>query len=1027
MKRISAARSRSQRGFSLAEVLTATAIFALIFVAALMMYDRSNRVYKQGVEAADMQQSTRVAFDKMVSELRMTGFDYDRDGTPSSTLASSWQANAPYSIGNLVEPDPPNGFVYRATTGGTSAATQPAWNTAAGSQTNENAPSTVVWQLATDVQYQQPDEQIEYAGAAVVGIRANFDYEFDLGNCIAAGAECQNGRETGYESDAYPLVTTGNDEIVIYALRPVTPPSGGLPQLSFFADMSKPRSVSIGSGAAEEEIELPRNYDPCTGGCNNPPYTLYRITFEDDDGVSFVETPVAENIRSMQVRYFRDAAATDEITVLPDGAGAFDGSDPYATVAGRDLRGEVRSIRLNLVGMNPQPDGSYTDPTDAVAPRHRKYQLETLIVPRNIGRHGMKEFNTQVPGPPTLDTVCAGSCNAVYVAWTAAATGGDVESYNILYDTDPTSCNGGVPVNFTFAEDAGRNLEGYASLWITPGQTYYFAVQAISKYGNATSNCMSAAVLNTTQPEAPTTLEASGDGTRPEEANQVSLFWPPVTENDDSNKIVPCSTGVSRDTKIMPAAEKRYYRIYKSRNPTVVPGAAGTTEILNEFSPVQPSTVGTNLSFVDTAAANCLPYYYRIMTVDHCFRDASWNTGNNVNLARSTDYFPALGTDGIRGQAAENLTAPAAPQGFSRTTAVCNLGLCDIGLAWSAVTKNDGQPTGPDITIDQYIIKAEVKDVVTGVFGPANLWPGNTVPNENAVNGGALTTSVTGLSQLLEYRFTVRAKDCIDGVQSPPVYYPCSFAGGTVSITAPVNFGGAGTAANPWVTEAPATIAVTTQNAVAEISATFSQGGTPVGAPFSRTGSITSASIPIPDIADGVPALVAVTIKDLGATGCTVRYEYYVIDQPPPLCALEDDQNNPNVVVWTSASDRQVFVQLRNTSTDNLLLQKIFVRWTPGTAQRTASNLDSVDFGTGTVISGCDRGNTEIAAPANTFIAGGATRNLVINFRRARSQAINTNPVNSICVVYRAPAGDVLSCSIAPTSGTCTAPGVACQ
>ena len=258
-------------------------------------------------------------------------------------------------------------------------------------------------------------------------------------------------------------------------------------------------------------------------------------------------------------------------------------------------------------------------------------------------------------GVGELDDVCAGSCNAVYVAWTAAATGGDVESYNILYDTDPTSCNGGVPVNFTFAEDAGRNLEGDASLWITPGRTYYFAVQAISKYGNATSNCMSAAVLNTTQPEAPTTLEASGDGTRPEEANQVSLFWPPVTENDDSNKIVPCSTGVSRDTKIMPAAEKRYYRIYKSRNPTVVPGAAGTTEILNEFSPVQPSTVGTNLSFVDTAAANCLPYYYRIMTVDHCFRDASWNTGNNVNLARSTDYFPALGTDGIRGQAADLL------------------------------------------------------------------------------------------------------------------------------------------------------------------------------------------------------------------------------------------------------------------------------------------------------------------------------------------------------------------------------------
>src|SRR5688572_9333157 len=125
MNGYSAATTRHQRGFSLAEVMTATAIFAIIFIAALMMYDRSNRVYKQGVEAADMQQTTRVAFDKLVADIRMTGFDFDRDGTPSSALASAWQPNAPYSIGNIIEPNPPNGFVYRCTQGGTSAATQP--------------------------------------------------------------------------------------------------------------------------------------------------------------------------------------------------------------------------------------------------------------------------------------------------------------------------------------------------------------------------------------------------------------------------------------------------------------------------------------------------------------------------------------------------------------------------------------------------------------------------------------------------------------------------------------------------------------------------------------------------------------------------------------------------------------------------------------------------------------------------------------------------------------------------------------
>src|SRR5687768_16085740 len=137
MKRTYSSRSRGQRGFSLAEVITATAIFAVIFIAALMLYDRSNRVYKQGVEASDMQQSTRVAFDKLVADLRMTGFDFDRDGTPQSALASAWAPNSPYSIGNIVEPRLPNGHIYRATTGGTShPTTDPTWDVTPGSQTN---------------------------------------------------------------------------------------------------------------------------------------------------------------------------------------------------------------------------------------------------------------------------------------------------------------------------------------------------------------------------------------------------------------------------------------------------------------------------------------------------------------------------------------------------------------------------------------------------------------------------------------------------------------------------------------------------------------------------------------------------------------------------------------------------------------------------------------------------------------------------------------------------------------------------
>src|SRR5207249_5632479 len=90
-------RLQGQQGFTLAEILVTTAIFAIIMLAALAVYDRSNQVFKTGTEAADLQQSTRIGFDKLVSDVRMAGFDYSRGGVPTGGIAR-WQPSTAYRV-----------------------------------------------------------------------------------------------------------------------------------------------------------------------------------------------------------------------------------------------------------------------------------------------------------------------------------------------------------------------------------------------------------------------------------------------------------------------------------------------------------------------------------------------------------------------------------------------------------------------------------------------------------------------------------------------------------------------------------------------------------------------------------------------------------------------------------------------------------------------------------------------------------------------------------------------------------------
>lgn len=74
------ARISNERGLSLIEVLVSTAVLALAIIVALTVYDASRKGFAKGENATEQQESVRIAFDLMTSDLRMLGLNVNPDG-----------------------------------------------------------------------------------------------------------------------------------------------------------------------------------------------------------------------------------------------------------------------------------------------------------------------------------------------------------------------------------------------------------------------------------------------------------------------------------------------------------------------------------------------------------------------------------------------------------------------------------------------------------------------------------------------------------------------------------------------------------------------------------------------------------------------------------------------------------------------------------------------------------------------------------------------------------------------------------
>lgn len=431
----------------------------------------------------------------------------------------------------------------------------------------------------------RPDEAIEAAYATAIVIRADFDAKDpalrDTPEVSLAGVGV---------GGAFLSVSTGNDEIVGYVLAK---PDGSSPgTIDFEADVV---------GVPRDGIVEPLSVASVAAVQDDPPYTLYRITIEDD-AASAQRVPLVDNVRSLRFRYY-------------DGSGAELGPPGGAEdEISRDARAAIRRIGVEIEGLTREPDLRWRDPDDADPDTRdfHKFALFGDVTLPNLGLFGIKDLEASLspPSTPPPPQLYPGHCGGLYVKWAPNPPQDEVARYELRYGTDPGALAGP-----RYAATSSAYLGG-----LNDATTYYLTVQAVDDSGNvsAPSQTASAPTANLNRPETPENLAASQNL-----SGVVTVTWDAVLDN-----VTP--TSPSADPAYPRMRDFAGYRICRGSNATLAAYPA------NEIAS-QPGVI-----FEDTQVVNCEPYFYTVSAVDAC-------------------GLPSPPSEAVRGQT-YTATVPEAPQ-----------------------------------------------------------------------------------------------------------------------------------------------------------------------------------------------------------------------------------------------------------------------------------------------------------------------------------------------------------------------------
>lgn len=416
----------------------------------------------------------------------------------------------------------------------------------------------------------RPDEQIEAAFDTAIVVRADYDADDPVASRDPEDTLAGPG-------SAFLTVSTGNDEIRAYVLA--KPDGSSADTLTYEAD--------VGQAVRDGVVETV-NIDGVALVHDDPPYTLYRVTLEDDGTPHW--TVLIENVRSMRFRYLDRAGG------VIAAAGGLDTPDAV------QARAAVRRVGVELEALTRDPDLRWTDTSDPdpSTRSYRKFRLAGDVTPRNLGLRGIKDFrsDTVPPSPPAAPQLYPGHCGGLYVTWPANPPADEVVYYRLRFGADAGDLDGHRAVDGTQYYLGG----------LLDGVTYYAALQAIDGAGNQSElGALTGAVTrNTNVPETPSRVRVACEG-----SGRIGLEWDAVTTNAGATVGDPYSPLV-RDLA--------GYRVYRSTTPDFTPDPSSL--IADEsLLPRLPAPV-----FLDEHVVNCRRYYYRVAAVDRCGAESEAST-----------------------------------------------------------------------------------------------------------------------------------------------------------------------------------------------------------------------------------------------------------------------------------------------------------------------------------------------------------------------------------------------------------------